>query len=79
MKADEQGWKTNNSGILRQLYQNIPKIRKMTQPVVTDALLYKKTKDPHASMVYDYDITAYLRNVKSGKHFLFDFFRLYAI
>ena len=66
LKADEQGWMINGTDISFRLDEITPQVKDLVKPVVTDLLQRKKTREPLATEVYDYEIdsliTSFQRN-----------------
>jgi len=66
LKADEQGWKINGTDISSMLDEITPLVKDLVKPVASDLLQRKRTRDPMAKEVFDYEtdllITSQQRN-----------------
>ena len=64
LKADEQGWMINETDISSRLDEITPLVKELVDPVVTDLLQMKKTRDPLATDVYDYEIDSLISSMQ---------------
>ena len=66
LKADEQGWMINETDISSRLDEITPLVKELVDPVVSDLLQRKKTRDPLATEVYDYEIDSLISSIQSN-------------
>ncbi len=64
LKADEQGWMINETDISSRLDEITPLVKELVDPVVSDLLQMKKTRDPLATDVYDYEIDSLISSMQ---------------
>ena len=59
-KADEQGWMMNSTDISSLLDEIKPLVKEQVQPVVSEVLQIKKTRDQGETVLYDYEVDSLL-------------------